>query len=426
VYLEKGNLKQAHLALEQGISPEAFAARFAGAEVDKGLLVISYQENEEKAGKKYLATVYRSIPFNEKGEHHLQIDGPVPAAEKGRWVINYQPKPTYGDPHVAAFYFPSGLQQLPLPMRYANLVQYADCLIDTTAQIYFDSAKRTGVSYQKNEPSAKVAFMSYVYQQTQRPDLEHLGQMTYEEEAALWRSYRVWDSFRVGKIDQLAKSPKFRALLTWAATDVGSIGASDDEFEEYVARYYSPKKALDLKRSRIVVGRCSQDDSPRRHARRIAQLSAQTVNWETFLRAHLDIMNDRFERASDGSYAWATRKTHLRELEELNINVPDLMLGISLRFDNPSRNHYFGSLSRLGRALAETRQPQELEQRLLSIVADPTLDAYNRVLAYYLFLNYNHNLENKATEKQNIAKLNVAVQQLPGYLVARAVVQPEK
>lgn len=426
VYFEKGNLKEARLALEQGISPEAFAVRFVGAKVEKDLLVISYRDNEEETDKKRIATVYRSIPFNDKGEHSLVLAEPAVAAEKGKWVIDYQPKPKYEKPYVRAFYFPVGLQQVLLPMQYASLVQYADCLIDTTAQIYFDSAKRTGVSYRKGEPTAEASFMKYAHQQTHRPDLEHQGKMTDAEQEVLWRSYRVWDSLRLGRMDVVAKSARFQELLARAATDARSTGATSEEFEEYVARYHSPKKALEFKRSRIVVGGCSQDDSPRRHALSIAQLSAQTVNWETFLRAHLDIMNDRFERTSDGSYAWAARKTYLRELEELDINVPDLMLGISLRIDNPSRNHYFGSLGRLGRALAETRQPHELEQRLLGIIADPSLDAYNRVLAYYLFLNYNYNLESKAAQQQNVAKLNVAVQKLPEYLVARATVQPEK
>ena len=76
--------------------------------------------------------------------------------------------------------------------------------------------------------------------------------------------------------------------------------------------------------------------------------------------------------------------------------------------------------------MAETQQPRELEQRLLGIVADPSLDAYNRVLAYYLFRNYNYNLEDKAIQQQNTARLNTAVQKLPAYLVAQAVVKDEK
>lgn len=426
VSLEKGDLRQARLALEQGIAPAAFQARFPAAEIENDLLVISFRENEEEKGKKSASTVYRSIPFNDRGEFTLRVAGNAPPPAPGRWVVQQEAKTSYSDASLRAFYFPSRLTQAPLPAQYANLVQYADCLIDTTTQVYFESAKRTGMRYRQSGPKAEAAFMSYAHQQTQRPELESSQKKSEEEQQALWQDYRAWDSLRLGKMDRIAKTPKFRELLARAATDASTIGATDEEFEEYVARYYSPRKALEFKRSRIVVGGCSQDDSPRRHALSIAQLSAETVNWETFLRAHLDIMNDRFERMSDGSYAYAARKTYLRELEELDINVPDLMLGISLRIDNASRNHYFGSLGRLGRALAETRQPRELEQRLLGIVADPSLDTYNRVLAYYLFLNYNYNLEDKKLHQQNIARLNAAVQQLPPYLVARATVKDEK
>jgi hypothetical protein len=102
------------------------------------------------------------------------------------------------------------------------------------------------------------------------------------------------------------------------------------------------------------------------------------------------------------------------------------MLGISLRLDNPSRNHCFGSLGRLGRALAETQQPRELERRLLSVVVDFKLDAYSRILAYYLFIAYNHYLEDKPIYQHTAAKLNAAVQKLPPYLAARAVVKVSK
>ena len=427
VRLEKHNLKEARLALEQGISPEAFLVRFPKAELTKDLLVVSYQEEDGGEGTKQVYTEYRSVPFNGHGDFTLRVDGAgqKQAPAPGSWVIDFQ-KIGYSDPYVEAFYFPAGLTQTALPAQYATLIQYADCLIDTTAQIYFESARRTGVRYQAREPRAEAAFMAYAHQQMQRPSSEYNGKLTEAKQHARWKQFEGWDSLRLGKMDQLAKTPKFRELLAQAATDASSVGASSDEFEEYVSRYYSPQKALELKRSRRVVGGCSQDDSPRRHALSIAQLSAETVNWETFLRAHLDIMNDRFERMSDGSYAQAARKTYLRELEALDINVPDLMLGISLRIDNASRNHYFGNLSRLGRALAETQQPRELEQRLLGIVADPSLDAYNRVLAYYLFRNYNYNLEDKAIQQQNTARLNTAVQKLPAYLVAQAVVKDEK
>ena len=90
------------------------------------------------------------------------------------------------------------------------------------------------------------------------------------------------------------------------------------------------KSLLDEMRKIYVVGFCSMDSRPRDHAVNIALLSAETTNWEVFLRAHLDIMNDRFDRMTDGNYAWKQRQTYIGELEELNINVADLIFGINL------------------------------------------------------------------------------------------------
>lgn len=174
-----------------------------------------------------------------------------------------------------------------------------------------------------------------------------------------------------------------------------------------------------------MVGGCSQDQAPRIHALNIARLSAETVNWETFLRAHLDIMNDRFNRVSDGSYAWKDRKTYIKELEVLDINVPDLMLGISLRVKNASTNHYFGSLQRLGKALSETKDPTGMEEKMLAMVADKELDSYNRILIYYLFLHYAYNIEDLEKRKGHIKKLNETVKTFPDFLATRAVFTPK-
>jgi hypothetical protein len=178
-------------------------------------------------------------------------------------------------------------------------------------------------------------------------------------------------------------------------------------------------KLLDEMRSTRVIGGCSQDSRPREHAIHIALLSAETYNWEVFLKSHLDIMNDRFDRMSDGSYAWGQRNTYIKELEELNINVPDLILGISFHIENPASNHYFGSIGRVGRALSETKNRNEIEQAMLSIISDNKLDTYNRLLFYFLFRNYNHNIKDETIKKENNVKLATATKTLPNFISER-------
>lgn len=173
------------------------------------------------------------------------------------------------------------------------------------------------------------------------------------------------------------------------------------------------EKILDELRGTKVVGMCSMDDSPRNHAKDIALISAETAKWEVFLKAHLDIMNDRFERVTDGSYAYGRRLTYIKELEELNINVIDLLLGISLRIDNAAENHYYGSINRLGRAIAETKNRALFEKEMIEGVSNTNLDMYNRILFFFLYDNYVYHLKDEVTKKASQDSLNEVTETLP-------------
>ena len=297
------------------------------------------------------------------------------------------------------------------------MIQYSECMIDTATQIFYQKVAKTGVRFFIDKNKKIEELENYIAQKTLRP--------TYnrgENDEVFYRKMREWRTIRGIKIDSLYKKDSyFISLFKEAVKEVIENGGGNDDFEELVGLYYAKKTALELKRNRIVVGGCSMDDSPRIHTMNIAKLSAETANWEIFLRAHLDIMNDRFDRMSDGSYAQQERKTYIKELEVLDINVLDLLLGISLRAENTSNNHYYGDIGRLGRALAETKDRTLIEEKMLSMVADPKLDDYNRILIYYLFINYNYNLNDKHVQVLNDKKLNLAVKTLPNYLRSKLV-----
>ncbi|KXX70635.1 hypothetical protein [Flammeovirga sp. SJP92] len=177
------------------------------------------------------------------------------------------------------------------------------------------------------------------------------------------------------------------------------------------------EKLLNTLRNTRVMGGCSADDSPRRHAVNIAMVSAETYKWEIFLKAHLDVMNDSFERFSDASYAWGQRKTYIKELEELNINVLDLIIGISLQINNPSENHYFGKIRRIGRALSETKNKEEVESQLFTMIEDGELDLYNRVMMYYIVVNYIHNQTEEAEKNRLNKRLKKSIKGLPKEII---------
>ncbi len=110
----------------------------------------------------------------------------------------------------------------------------------------------------------------------------------------------------------------------------------------------------------------------------------------------------------------------------MGINVTDLFLGISLQIENPSQNHYYGSIRRLGRALSETKYADEVETAMLNMIEDDELDDYNRIAIYYLFLNYAHHVEDESRKEQSLARLKMSVMTLPGYLKRRINVDMQK
>lgn len=337
VKVDKGNIKEAKIDMENQISLDDFLKKYPKATIERNVLVIKrkYKNYDNQ-------NIVEFEHFDLKSDYGFGIESEDTTLYQkdfsGKWLFEYREKTSYSEESLSAFYFPTNFSSVPIPQKYSQMIGYSDCLIDTTTSKFKDNLKDGWVELPKN-----------------------------------------WTS--------LSKKKK--------------------------------AKLLDKMRSTRVIGGCSQDSRPREQAIHIALLSAETYNWEVFLKSHLDIMNDRFERISDGSYAWGQRNTYIRELEELNIDVPDLILGISFRIENPASNHYFGSIGRVGRALAETKNRNEIEEAMLSIISDNELDTYNRLLFYFLFRNYNHHIKNETVKKENNDKLAAATKALPEFISER-------
>ncbi len=333
IYLKDGNVQQAKKDIENNIPFEEFVKKYPNAEITHNRLISrnKYKNYENKEVAEFseleLLNGYgSSIELKDLTFYDKDL--------QSKWVYYFQKKSKYYDEYIVAFYFPNSFVSNEIPQKYAKMIGYADCLIDTT--------------------TSKI-----------KKDAEY-GWVTLPE--------------------------------NW-------ISMSKKEKE----------KLLEEMRSTQVMGQCSQDNSPRYHALNIALLSAETFNWSVFLKAHLDIMNDRFERVTDGSYAWAARNTYIRELESLDINVLDLILGISFQYSNAANNHYFGSIGRVGRALSETKNRNEIEMAILNAIADNQLDDYNRIVFYFLFSNYNYFISDEAIQKANKDKLLAAINNMPSY-----------
>ena len=393
-------------AIQDGISFETFEAKYPGQIKQREVWIVktSYENYD---GKKYIR--YGGLPGG-RGQRFIELKDKKSNDKDSGWVVD--------EKGVTAFYIEK-LERSELPFDYARLVQYVDCMIDTTAEIYFPEAK--GAVYQQvDETSDAYRFVSWANtfpRKPEHPDYEKVEKDDWDSVYNAYdNSYARWDSLRLLELDRKMKTSAYwRDLLTDAADEALVTGNSDAQFEFYVGRYLSKEMALKLMRSRRVIGNCSMDDSPRYHAMTICKFAAETTKWDIFLRSHLDIMNDRFERQSDGSYAWAGRKTYLKELEALDIPAIDLLIGTSLRVSNVSANHYWSSIGRTGRALTDASDKDALEERLVTMISDDKLDPFNRLLMAYLFSNYIHHLDDETRKNTSQEKLRNAVQTMPSY-----------
>nr|WP_299386940.1 hypothetical protein [Allomuricauda sp.] len=333
----------------------------------------------------------------------------------GHWAWDFS-NPKY----VRVIYFAEDFKTKPLPNKYGRMIQYSECLIDTTSQIFMANASTRRSYFLPDSLKVKQANLrSYIEQKLgeTEPDLYFAPDMDEEDAQARIKSYREWQTAKEDLVNnKLSTDTKFLEHLNAAYHEAVELKNSNEELERYVAKFLSPKQALVLKRNRIVVGQCSMDNSPRIHAMNIAQLAGEAVEWDIFLRAHLNVLNDRMDRVSDGSWAQEGRKTYIKELEELDINVMDLIFGIALRSHNVAAGHYYGTIYRLGRAMAESRDVKTFESELPHMISDSNLDDFNRMLMFYLYDNLTYNLdtsEDKLTHKEQRME---AMALLPGYL----------
>ena len=405
IELNKTDIPEARKAMNNNMALETFLKQFPRANHYREWIVKSrYTNYNDKRIIKYA-----TLPLRQDARFILHAPDSKANDKHSGWVFHEE------DGDLVGLYL-EDVQARPVPVEYAQLIQYVDCMIDTTARIYLNESREQ--IPQKLPPDSKIiAYLSFADDFKGEPKMPEMDWDNPSAEAVYKKykqKYQQWENARIARVDEkMQKGHYYKSLLIDAAREAIERGTGDPDLEFYVERYLDPAQALRMKRLRQPVGMCSQDRTPRLHAQSICRLAAETTQWDIFLRAHLDIMNDNFQRSSDGSYAWAGRGTYLRELEELDINAPDLLIGTSLRASNVCDDHYFGDIGRVGRALAETKNKEDLERRLLSMIKDENLDLFNRLLMAYLFDNYNYHLQDEARKKNNDSGFVTAVATLP-------------
>lgn len=407
VYFKSTNndLKQIVEDIERNVDFHELVSRYKAyvKDLDSGRLIIRSKKEENEEGYSYL----EGDPFSGYEAVHWEKDKHMKKEPVNSWTYQYIGNDQYSKNYsITARYFPKQWEREAIPTQYARLIQYADCMIDTSSKVFLTDKYRDRWQLEEKESYFNLGDLAdyldkkMTITNNNNKNLSQLSELQVEYAAR-----------------ELKNDIQFRTLLAKTVDDYVSHKTVNSQLEQLATKVEMYDKALLMKRNYRVMGMCSQDEAPREHARDIAILAAQAHSWDIFLRAHLDIMNDRFERMSDGSYAWGGRKTYLKELEELNLNIVDLMLGLTLRADNVSDNHYYGTVWRLGWALTESKEKDIFERKALAMMKDNSLDEFNRGLIFLLYRSYIDHLDEKET-KVKIQSLNNTISEFPGFIQA--------
>ena len=383
---DSADFKKIRQAIETGIEYEALIRRF-GTQIYKSITGSLIRMSDPYEQEFYLW----GTPTD---GYDVQYDFPQSSFGNNKWVV-YESATGGRLKFLHVWYLASPFASSKLPDEYAKLLQYVDCMIDTNT-----ARSRENTNWSRSAKSKAL-----------EPLVNFLNAKMHIKKKDEWKDYFTEEKFEYA-INNLLKDTQFVALVRAVVDSSIKAGEGNEYLEDLAGILLSKDKKLEIMRNRVVMGRCSRDPSPRLHALRIAKTSAEAHRWDIFLRAHLDIMNDRFERTSDGSYAYGGRGTYLKELEELNLNVIDLMLGMSLRSPSVSDNHYNGTVWRLGRALAESKDRLAFESRVITMMNDHRLDAFNRGLLCLLYRNYLGHLPDEKEKIQKEEKLNTSFAEL--------------
>jgi hypothetical protein len=442
VRVDTGDVHGAFDDLRKGISFAAFVSKYPQAEAaNKILVLLDERPGYHVAGN---ATYYTlaltdysaSRIILPTDEHYRPITNLVHdyGINSERVGINgncvyylctephtYRGKTTT-DAYVFAYYLDSVPMAVRLPKSAARIARYRDLVVDSTIGVHYKNAKVETLDFRNLDfGPAQNAFDKYLDQRGDSFVAVYRPTHSY----AYAKNSRMED-FQVKRryLDSLSTDTVFTRLLAAAIAEVEEKNYYPFIYLDRYMDAYSPRAALEIRRRWIPLMMDNFDElRPRLDEMHIAYLAAELGNWPVFLRTQLSLAIDPSGNFPDSSRP-GYRTNFLRELEELNIDVDDILLGYQLA--SLWTDQRFSGAKLLGRALAlEGGDRHRIEETVLQLIGDKGLDVYHRLEMHYLFLNYESFLPAGPERSKAIIRLMKADSTLPDYLSATVKVQEQ-
>lgn len=372
--------------LETNPSFEKLMEEFPNLQIDRNLLIIgnsyiNYKNKEitelknleiKNSRNHLLSNEYNAVRI--LGNYHLAVRNDYRTKS---------PEKVYG------FFLANPLKKQLIPEKYADWLRYGETLVDVSVPVFFekDSGNEQFMIRERSIIDSLVSYFEITSAKPQYPDDKANLEQFYQA-SSLWQDRISHFSDSLFHHDSA-----FRSLLEESLNYAEKEKVSNGYLENFTAQFISKERALNLMRQNQQVGSCSFDTGPENQLRRIAGLAAETHQWDIFIQAFLNIMNDRASRVANSNIASASRKTYAEELTKLDLDLFRLLLGINFRIlVEEGDQHYSGSGGKIAQAFASLPKDYQIrfENELGGILSDPDLDDFNALHFYNTLLNYQY------------------------------------
>jgi hypothetical protein len=382
--------------LNSGISPKQIIEKYDNAVVDKNVLITKTKYTNYKGENSIQFQSYKigsnsdhsvKIPFEEKLFNQLEL--------KGKYFYDNYSKGK-GTTRIDAFFILSDFKLKKLDAEIASCLDYSDWIIGK--EKVFRYAKTSEIPDSVSNPIDSL--LSFYNKHTEKPKRQQ-GESYSEFKERL----NLWNNIKQDKSDSLFIANRhYRELLVQSKEFAKQTHLSNSFLEHLVERYISKEESLNLMRLSPTRGKQSFDSSPINQQLRLCKTSAELSNWDVFIKSLIDIMNDNMDRSVDNSLVRASRKTYFSELEKLPIDLPKLLIGMSLKTSNPNDDHYWGSGDRIGKAIANSNNPDVLIDAFIDVIRNDEIDQFNKLHFYNILKNTEYfTKDEKVKEKINKA-----------------------
>ncbi len=191
---------------------------------------------------------YSALPYGYSDERSIIVSDIPQNDKRFRGLVNKD--------STEAFCL-NGLVTPVLPYAYSRLVQYVDCMIDTTTEIYFPNSGRKPIRAETKNTKT-FTFVQWIESYPGEPQMPGQldEQMDYESEYENYvKEHQAWSQQRLQYIDKKLKRSEFHQnSLKNAVTEALENGSTSATLEYYAARYGLKREALTLMRRRKVQG----------------------------------------------------------------------------------------------------------------------------------------------------------------------------